>query len=375
MARIAIIDDAIHSEFLSQPVKTRYCLSNGVFKKQTPILKPELTHGTMVAKVLEHYGIGYEIISIQLVDSWLVHKRCPVDFLKQALSLCLNLNCNLINVSLGTTCLSDESELAPIMEKVMSLNLPIVAACSNTFRRTILASLSGVFGVVCDLQDQLKAGTYAYLPNPYLGTEFIANYDTSIVGKAGVCKSNSLAASVISAQINNLINEEGGFSAHLVSKLKQNAMDLPKVEYVSHVHFPPYISIPVVYLVDIFADQPDKQIELLNLFKEDGYEAVGATTVNEPMDVRFIKLSDINNNSAAEIQNSICSCADIDLAIIFVPLSFMQQLEWTGFDRESALVIYGKTKNGIPSKYIKLQTSICDGNNVHMLFQKLRKHL
>lgn len=375
MARIAIIDDAIHSEFLSRPVITRYCLSNGVFKKQTSSLKPELSHGTMVAKVFEHYGIGYEIVSIQLIDNWFLHRHCPVNFLKQALDFCINLNCDIINISLGTTHLSDESELTPIIGKVLSSGVPIVAACSNMFHRTIPASLRGVFGVVCDLQEQLKAGAYAFSPNPFLGTEFVANYDTNIVGKVGVRKSNSLAAPVISAQINNLINEEGGFSSRLVSKLKQNAMCLPNLENIPNLRSSQRASIPVVYLVDIFTNQADKQTELLNLFTKDGYETVGITTANEPMNVRFLKFADINNNSAAEIQSSICACADIDLAIVFAPLSYMKQFKWNGFDKESALIIYGETHDMIPFEYINMQTSISFGNNVCMLYCKLREYL
>ena len=230
MSRIAIIDDAIHSEFLSQPVITHYHFSDGIFKKQMLSLKPELSHGTLVAKVFEQYGIEYEIVSIQLIENWFLHRRCPVELLKQALEFCTSLECDIINISLGTTCLSDESALTPSIDKVISAGIPIVAACSNTFHRTIPASLSGVFGVVCDLQDQLKAGEYAFSPNPYLGTEFIANYDASLIGKRGVRKSNSLAASVISAQINNLINEQGSFSSSLALKLKQNAMNYPKIE-------------------------------------------------------------------------------------------------------------------------------------------------
>lgn len=376
MARLAIIDDAICDFFLSQPVSERYCLKNNMFFKKDSWENGEISHGTLVAKVLEQYAVNYEIISIQIIDNWFQSKRCSIDLLKKALDFCATLDCNVINISLGTKRLSEAIGLFPSLKKVQLVGIPIVAACSNTFHRTIPAAMDGVFAVVCDLQNDLPAGTYAVSPDPYLGTEYVANYTIDFSENAGTLMSNSLATAVVTAKINNILNRKKCTHAELVSELNKEAEKLTlKRESTSFYSFKP-ITIPVVYLVDILTYEKDKQSLLLDLFAEDGYEAIAASDVDGLTDARFLKLSNLNSNTLAELQNRICTCAKVDLAIVFASAEWIIQLNWNGFDKESAIIVYNNDALTVPfAALTELQYKVSDDVNEYFLYNQLRRYL
>ena len=376
MARLAIIDDAICDNFLSQPVSERYCLRNNMFVKKNLCENNEMSHGTLVAKVLEQYAINYEIISVQIIDNWFQSRRCSSDLLKKALDFCAELDCDAINISLGTKRLSEAIALLPSLKKVQFAGTPIVAACSNTFHRTIPAAMDEVFGVICDLQNELPFGAYAVSPDPYLGTDYIANYAIDFSENAGTRMSNSLATAVVTAKINNILNQKKCTHAELVSELNKDAEKLTiKKENTSFDSMKP-TTIPTVYLVDILASEKDKQFALLDLFAEDGYEVIAASDIDGLSDARFLKLSNLGSNAFAELQNRICTCAKVDLAIVFAPAEWVIQLNWIGFDKESALFVCNNdeliAQFAAPTE---LQYKVFGKGNVYCLYKQLRKYL
>ena len=115
-----------------------------------------------------------------------------------------------------------------------------------------------------------------------------------------------------------------------------------------------------------------QQRKLLDLFNHAGYEVIAASSVYQSDDIRLIDLSSIGSNTVAKTQNSLCSCAKIDLVLFFVSCHWMTSQDWTGFDKESAAFIcYDYMKddpilNLFPQKHFVHQC-----NSLYLLYHEL----
>lgn len=373
MSRIVVIDDIIHESFLARPaISQRYRLTPEGFCKAVANDDRSISHGTLVAKILEQYTNDYELINVQITDNWFQTHRCPIEYLHQALKFCLEIPCDIINISLGSKRLSDMSGITPVIQEIQHAGIPLVAACSNTFHRTIPAAAHGVIGVACDSSNQLMPGTYRADYNPYLGTDYVANYVLNSPNVQPSHGSNSLAAAVITAQINNILIQKNDRILDWKAELDNRSSDRDSGKKKYPLYFADFNEVPVIYLVDILANQPEQQRKLLDLFNHAGYEVIAASSVYQSDDIRLIDLSSIGSNTVAKTQNSLCSCAKIDLVLFFVSSHWMTSQDWTGFDKESAAFIcYDYMKddpilNLFPQKHFVYQC-----NSLYLLYHEL----
>ena len=227
-----------------------------------------------------------------------------------------------IHCSIGTERLSRIRKCGNLLEAFLRRDIPIIAAGSNAGYRTIPASCPGVFGVMSVEDDMLPPGTFAFAEDLYLGTEWIANYALSASESVRFPRSSSLAAPVVTAQINNLLNQQMEPSLpELTKALKRCAWpDIGHERLVERQYRTP-AQIPIVYLVDSFAQDEQEQSALLDVFALHGYEAFGITMrMKDIRDVRLLNCTERQAQSLADIQARAIASARMDLLIVLHPV-------------------------------------------------------
>lgn len=318
MARIAMIDDLIHPALLKQEIGASYLLMQDEFRNIPQPTSDRYTHGTLVTKVFESYATQYEIINVAILEDWAKQKVIPSDTLKKALEFCLQIDVDAINISVGTQRLSDIRFVGQALKAVSDANIPIIAACSNDWYRTIPASCQSVFGVVADQKNTLHPGQYIVQDDCYLGANFVANYELSVPQAKRFVPSNSLATPVVTAKVNQLINAGVKTIAQLMGHLNSNAIHkVLSIQSEGH-HTVNMNDIPVVCVVDIFSQNPVGQIELLNVFSKHGYETMALSELDEVDDVRVLSLCKLHEMSFSKIKQCIIKSSKCNVVIAFI---------------------------------------------------------
>lgn len=341
MAKIAIIDDAIQDDRLENPTTAHYCLKNGLFEqaKMLSYSTSHDTHGTLVAKVLQTYAKEYEMISIQILDDWFAQRTCSADRLISALKFCGQIDVDLIHCSIGTERLSRIRQIRKPLDMLSWKKIPIIAAGSNARYRTIPASCSGVFGVMYAENSPLPPGAFAFAGDSYLGTELIANYELFTTSNMQYAKSSSLAAPVVTAKVNDLLNRGIGRSFDtLTAELQCCAWSDNTFGNWKERSFRAVESVPVAYLVDVFAQDGQSQIDLLDVFARYGYEAVGITGVSSVQDVRLLCYRDLREQSPKQILMRMLASTRVDLLIVFLTSADIQ--DWQQEIEQDPIVLY-----------------------------------
>ena len=175
MNRIAIIDDEINCSFIDGIRITKYRL-NGTELKPIQYQSdniPEYGHATVCAKILSTYAKGFEIINIVIMKD----RRHPatIEALCNALEACIELNIELVSMSLRSQYLSDSIYLRKVVEKIHKKGIIMVSALSNDNFYTVPAGLSEVIGVCQEQQDLLLPGEVVYLTENFWDIQLIAN--------------------------------------------------------------------------------------------------------------------------------------------------------------------------------------------------------
>ena len=200
MHRVAVIDTVIDSRKLHCQRFESYnvCRRGGEALTGTGI-----SHGTMVALVLDHCLENYELVSIQVLpdDSGRKGKTAgDIRDLEAALRLCTQLEVDVVNLSAVSSLLSDSKYLYDTAKR-LSQKTVIVSALDNDRYVTVPASYPFVVGVQSDREQYLHPGELAYQEGERLGAQVYANCMFDFVQQAHYMPSNSLAAPVTAAFI------------------------------------------------------------------------------------------------------------------------------------------------------------------------------
>lgn len=164
------------------------------------------THGTICASIIKHYAPEAEIGSIQVLSSRT--ESGLVTHLLAALLWCEQNNIPIIHMSLGSTYFNDMIFLYPVIKRLLSKQIVLVAAQINTNSFSIPACITGVYGVRADkkLQDDMFAivKDCKLFDVPFLASGI--HRLTKIDGSMHITSPyNSYAAPVITAKIFNFI--------------------------------------------------------------------------------------------------------------------------------------------------------------------------
>ena len=232
-----------------------------------------------------------------------------------------------------------------------------------------------ILGVVSDRSNHLKPGTYNLTYNPYLGIQYIANYELSVPGVKLTRASNSLAAPIITAQVNCILNQKHCSYVELANELKVYASGNSVIGN-DFLYSATHNEIPVIYLADILTNEKEQQLLLLDLFNRDGYEVLGISDLSDLSDVRVLNLSAISHGTMKEIQESTCACAKVDLTIFFTSSRWLTQQNWSQFEKDSAILISSNVAPTMPEDVAIRQCYIVnESRNVQFLYRKLSKIL
>ena len=216
MAKIAFIDAGINTNYLRNPdrVVARFVVRDGR-SEEYPLFTTSSDsicedHGTMCARIFEHYAkdYDYQIVDIKVLNSIYDTDdndnigKGNIQDLNKALELCLDLNVDIISMSLGSSLLSDSRYVRDIIDELNNNGVMIVAANSNSRKLSVPAVFPEVFGVEYDIWGILKPGEILYCPKDPLRIDIISafKYEDEF-------PSNSYAVPIVTARINKYISE------------------------------------------------------------------------------------------------------------------------------------------------------------------------
>lgn len=229
--RVAIIDNGIFESQLLFPMKIKhYCVCEGKIKEQNKKLEGNrVSHGTVCAKIISSIASDFELIDINIFDSF----NASVEDLSVALDWCYDNYVSVINMSFGTINYMDFSKLESHIERLIGKGVFLVAAHNNLFLKSYPAIHKNVFGVRLDKSESLVDGEFGYQLCDGLNFEncFVAHYDINHIENGEIPTGNSFAAPVIVGHIINFLAQQSQATfdmvlKYLVSKSNQQCVSI-----------------------------------------------------------------------------------------------------------------------------------------------------
>lgn len=154
---VAVIDDGIVATDGLSVVSDLYVDRNGIIRERLDSEIVMTNHGTNCARIISHYAENVDFISVKIFDGEIL--RTNIDRLASALNWCIDKGIKVINLSLGSTKLSDYNRIRRIVYCALKKDIIIVSACSNSEGLyTMPACMCGIYGVKMD--ELLKGDAY-----------------------------------------------------------------------------------------------------------------------------------------------------------------------------------------------------------------------
>ena len=254
-----------------------------------------ISHGTMVALVLDHCLEDYELVSIQVLpdDSGRKGKTAgDIRDLEAALKLCTQLEVDVVNLSAVSSLLSDSKYLYDAAKR-LSQKTVIVSALDNDRYVTVPASYPFVVGVQSDREQYLLPGELAYQEGERLGAQVYANCMFDFVRQAHYIPSNSLAAPVAAAYIGRQMDH--GMS---IEQMKQQLKPYKKVwNRKNELRSNRNEEVPIIL---VFAKHEYEAARIAReaadrLFECHKVQATGISSVEMDYDIRFRRIGTMND--------------------------------------------------------------------------------
>ncbi len=200
--KVTFIDDLVNIDYLNQ-LKNPFVTINGVFKivnnsvTETNSLNVNLSHSTLCAKIfMDNIKTMCELCFIHVIDNKTL--RGTVNSVLIALEWCYNNEIEVINLSLGTTVVKEASLIKNMIDKMISKNIIIVAATSNTGLITYPAFFKNVIAVgAIKKTSNIFTDIYCKVKEEYI------NYNNLYTK---ISKQNSFATPQVTAMVCNLAN-------------------------------------------------------------------------------------------------------------------------------------------------------------------------
>lgn len=233
MKTLVIIDDMINLRYLKRKNIERYQIHGMVLHQCTEEIFG-YSHSTRIAQIIERYcDINLKIINIALnVDA---NNQINIYDLKAALNFCIDLEVDMINLSIGSKKMSDIQYIRNEIQKLHEKGTIIVSAISNDFYMTLPASLPQVIGVMHDYNCLLNPKDMIRVHENILGVQYIANANHILTAENYIASNSFSVPLVISKLLNDNsmeINNENKYAFNnkkVFSDIKQNYEVKPKV--------------------------------------------------------------------------------------------------------------------------------------------------
>lgn len=205
----AVIDDGVcvtKYPFLTKLAGSVAVTENGI----VPVPPPDVcTHGTYCAAIIRQYAPDTEIFSVCVMKPRSGQAR--LQDVREALAWCAEQPISVINLSIGSTSLREWSLLRPIIAKLCRKGIPLVCAWPNHDRFSAYASYSWSISVQAD--KELRGNQYFSHRGGFFEADFFASsrhiFALSELKTEGLASENSHATPVVTAQICNMLKEQG----------------------------------------------------------------------------------------------------------------------------------------------------------------------
>lgn len=278
MLKVAFIDDGIMEGIEDMPsdVKKYIATNDGVRLWDNQDEAYYLSHGTMCWWIFRNYvkSDDFCLYDIRVLNPQT--QKADYQVLLKALEFCLKEGITLINMSLGTTCFT-ENETNDVLRKLYENGAVMIAAKSNENRMTLPSCSPYVIGVIRDHGDLLKKDEYAVLDQDIGNINIVSHCKfEEIEKKYGIVlsKANSFSAPYISAIVCNAMLS-GVPHEKIWGNLKKRANIYEKINAFNYIKkgFPMWsdeIDVPI-----IGCHEPKVLCGLVEEFRNRGYNCVG----------------------------------------------------------------------------------------------------
>lgn len=288
MSRIAIIDTAIDCKYISGKAveHINLCVEN------TSCIHHEIGHGTLCAMVLNNCASEYELVNIQIFKDYKCKVFGEIELLAKALKLCQELKIDVVNLSAASSVLSDSKLLYDITRN-LSEGTIIVSALDNKRFVSVPTSYPFVLGVRNDAAGLLSPGDMACSMADPLGVDIYANCDFKLLREQQCAPSNSFAVPVVTANVNNLINQ--GESISNIRNMIQNLKQYPNFnehDGLCNPVSPTPREIPIVFLADDATQMCS--IFMDSIYEKYGVQSTALSLAEGSYDIRIRKVKNID---------------------------------------------------------------------------------
>ena len=348
--RVAFIDSNINITYINNLIKDGQSV-RGVWRisddKAIPLTDPlldTLSHATLCAKIFLDYTLS--ACDLFFINIWKEEEsKANINSLIIALSWCLENKITLINLSLGTTLVSDISVLFSIINILIKKNIIIVAASSNAQKLTFPASFSQVIGVK-SLQCKAGEAGFIYHENSIDRIEISCYVKEEVIEFQGnhypLYAANSLAAPIISAKICNLLMEEGYNSIDKIKmKLKAHSLSLSNNinDNIYQKYFKKTIDIPIIAIIN---DNINFNIasfiqKILTAFTKQGYQGISLSENNRTNLLhKTLNLTNFTGYSPMESLHFYAHYCNVDYVIVSGSYEYL----FKNVEKEIDIILY-----------------------------------
>ena len=171
MKRIVLIDGEVNKRMLRYPERLVKTVRLTEDKGET-CNDLNTRHATLIAGILEQLASGYQIVNIAVLGQ--EHSARIADLIT-ALNMCIELDADIVSMSMGSALPTDALQLYPITKEIADHGTVIVAAQSNSGEWTFPAAFRHVLGVQCDLVERLPPGGIDVHESNLLGIDITAS--------------------------------------------------------------------------------------------------------------------------------------------------------------------------------------------------------
>lgn len=277
------------------------------------------SHGTICAKVLDHFTSEYDLFGIRIMKDSGILKTKPMGdilHLKKGLELCLELDVDIVCMSSVSSILSDSSILYQTVKELSGKSI-ILAALDNRRYVTVPTAYPFVVGVQSDWKDCLNPGELSYNENDIFYAGLYANCNISLLEKFGCSPSNSFATPAAAAKINDWRNSEKRITEK-IRNLKPYPSSGMEEEIFIKKRLNLYKEKPFVVL---YASENENvyaacQASMDKLYKRYCVQSSALCSMETGADVRFRKLESFGNMKRERLFMECCYKTDMIFLII-----------------------------------------------------------
>ena len=224
---VAILDDGVSKLFFPIPpfFEEKYVTE----ECDSPV---SISHATIVANIIQKYSNNCIFTSIKVLDN---NGDGTLQALIKGVELCLEMNVDIIHMSIGTTRFYKTAKLVKLLERVAKKKICVIAAQSNSMLYTIPACLNEVIGV--RHSDECLPEDYIIQINNWDGVDILTSSRHHITikneGEKILLPSNSFAAPYITSLIANIISEKGRMpKSQIINELCKNAKRIKHTDFM-----------------------------------------------------------------------------------------------------------------------------------------------